>query len=342
MPWEWIASRLPERSEAHGGVARDHVALARLERARADRPRVAVLGSSRAEAGFEPDLDRDAFSGVALAKLAHPGMMPFEIRALIGERLESDVDVAVIVLSEIETHHPIWLRAFLSWGNASALIELVRAGGIGFVRDRATDLYRLAFATLSSFYRDRDLLRRAGLDAGWAFPIPARLRRAPDPEDALTGRYEPVNPLSEADRTGLERAVRANLTDRGALLAALELAQLRSLARGAHVRIQLDLLRSGVARLRAAGVEVILVEPPVFPPAQVLYDPALRDDFVEFATSLAADLGVRFVRREAQPAFGPRDFLDFTHLNRVGAGKLTRVIAEAVRASLSPSYRLRQ
>lgn len=334
LPWEWIEARIPEQSLGASGVAGDRVALAKWDDAPLEKQRLVVIGASRADAGFQPELlGPEALADLAVAKLAHPGLMAFETLSLVDDVLDREPAVAVLLFSEVETHHPFELTAFLSAGSASALWDLVVAGGSSLVATHTTDLYRLWLASISNLYRYREVFDRAGFDSWRNFALDARFGR-PDNLADLLERYDPVNPLADSDRLHFEELVRTKLTPKGAIWAIFETIQLRSLVRGDHVALQRELFRRSIERLRDAGCRVILVEPPLFPPATILYDPTLRDDFVAFARSLEEESGVTLILREAQPEYATDDFLDLTHVNRRGAAKLTRVIVDAVREEL--------
>ncbi|HOX43911.1 MAG TPA: hypothetical protein PK668_09935 [Myxococcota bacterium] len=96
-----------------------------------------------------------------------------------------------------------------------------------------------------------------------------------------------------------------------------------------------------LARCRAAGVELVLVELPL---ADVLwrFKPAgTRETFLRVVGEEAARAGLPFVRLdELGLALGPDEFLDQSHLNLRGAERLTRALAErALLPRLAPAWR---
>ena len=97
-----------------------------------------------------------------------------------------------------------------------------------------------------------------------------------------------------------------------------------------NVRVQKQLIRSAVARLRTAGVQVVVAEGPLHPDAALLYDTRLRDDFLAFADALRAEFGIRLLPLEAFGPLAPSDFGDMLHLNARGAQRFTRVVVDAV------------
>ena len=111
---------------------------------------------------------------------------------------------------------------------------------------------------------------------------------------------------------------------------AFQIEMILELGPGPHVAVQRELLRSTVARLRAAGTEVILAETPLHPEAASLYDQTLRADFLRFAGGLEREYGVRLLRLEEYGGFAASDFSDLLHLHRDRAIQYTRTIVEAV------------
>jgi hypothetical protein len=97
----------------------------------------------------------------------------------------------------------------------------------------------------------------------------------------------------------------------------------------------MGLLRRSVEILRAEGAEVIVIEPPLYPGVEALYDASIRDDFLAFARELAMDEGVYFVPLEAGPEYGKEDFGDLTHLDMGGASKFTRLVISLLREVLA-------
>jgi hypothetical protein len=127
----------------------------------------------------------------------------------------------------------------------------------------------------------------------------------------------------------IERIV-ADFPERRRRTASYQIWMIAEMGVGAHVRVQQQLIRSAVARLRAAGVQVVVAEGPLHPDAALLYDARLRDDFLAFADALRAEFGIRFLRVEAFGRLSPSDFGDMLHLNGRGAQRFTRVVADAV------------
>jgi hypothetical protein len=180
-------------------------------------------------------------------------------------------------------------------------------------------------------YRFREILRLAGLDSLREFQLdeerhwtrPALLSRPA----AMGGRKR--RPPAEL----IERIV-ADFPERRRSAARYQIWMIAEVGAGPHVRVQQQLIRSAVERLRGAGVQVVVAECPLHPDAALLYDVRLRDDFLAFADALRAEFGIRLLRLEAFGALSPADFGDMLHLNASGAQRFTRVVVDAVGQAL--------
>jgi hypothetical protein len=332
-PWPLIAERIPPRYRAEVGIVEDQITYRRMAaRADAGEPRVFVLGTSRARAAFRPEtLPPDAHPD-RFGVVAHAGMMPFEMRSQLGRLVAEPPAAVVIFLSEFELFHPLHLNPWLATGAFDATSELARAGGPAFVIERRETFARLALVGLLDSYRFRVPLGRAGLDALRTFPMDARV---PDPRSPPALYPSGSGPDFESARRRLKAEIDEHLDPAGALVARFEMTQVASLARGEDARIQATLLRSLVAGLRASGAAVIVIDLPIFPGAESLHDPALREEFRAFAAELQKDLGARFVARDALPALAASDFFDLTHLGPIAATRMTRRVAELVAETLA-------
>ncbi len=108
---------------------------------------------------------------------------------------------------------------------------------------------------------------------------------------------------------------------------------------GEHAELKRAFITRTVELLRAAGVEVIVVEGPLHPDAAELYDVRLREDFLAFMQRLTHEHGVRFTPLEELPHFEAKDFKDLLHVAPSGTLKLTGAILRALRPALPPQAR---
>ena len=335
-PWNWLIERIPATRPVERGVARDARALVALAGADAERVRVAVLGSSRVEAGFLPVLAGKELPEAVFVKLAHGGVDPLVIRALVEELLIVGVDVVVLVLSELDTHRPLRLEPIPGAGSAASslrpLPDLLAATGTGFALRNRDSLYRLSAAAVLRGYRYRKVLEAAGLSAPLTFETDERLVGT-RPDLGL-----PPIALGEVHPRGISasgiRSVQAQLAKSvppSMLPAALvEIDIVSEIGPGPHVAVQMALLRRAVVRLRDAAVRVVLVEGPLNPVTAELYDVRVRRSFLAFARQLEAS-GVWFAPLERFEPFTKADFADLLHLTPRGAAKFTLGVAKVLR-----------
>lgn len=335
MPWREIEGRIPSERLGALGLVRDRIVFDELEQLDSGLDRAFVIGTSRAQAAFDPVAAPDAFAQTELVALAHPGMMPFEMRSAIDEVLRHEPAAVAFALSDFETTHPMRLRAQLSSGSPSAVLDLVAAGGVAHTFERRVDVLRLALASASAAYRYRDVARDGLFLPALEFPTRPRHRGRPDRERHAWRRRATAAEVEPA-RQRLEREAYEILPHRRRFLVRIEVEQLLSFTPGDQVRIQQELLRRAIARLRAAGVRVALVELPNFPGASGLYDPngRIRADFLAFAATLVEDHQVVFLPLEEGNTYDREDFNDLVHLTGAGREKMTRSILDAIARAL--------
>jgi hypothetical protein len=317
------------------GLVRDEVERLELARTDDDRARVLVIGSSRAWRGVTPDvLDPSELDGLAVARLAHAQIAPLEAYALADRACGERVDAVVLPLSEFDTHRPLKLVPQAFDGSFRALFGFVRETGPGFALEHREPLLRMTLNGLLPSYRYRTVLAEGGLD---------RLRRFPSTRRFVPGRLELWRPVlgEEPEDIADTPGVRALIQDAlgkpyerlGAALRS-QLVQAASVSRGEHVRVQEALIEDTVRRLRACGIQVVVIELPLHPVSLAMFDGALRDEFLAFARDLNAP-GVRFVPLEELRPFGAADFKDLTHLDDRGGAITTRAALAAVRELLA-------
>jgi hypothetical protein len=217
----------------------------------------------------------------------------------------------------------------------AALVELVRAAGPGFALENRTSLYRLLAASALGAYRfrrDLALLVPPGLGA---FALDARLGRARGEGEPAEKVFRPVA-LWDASHNAVPVPAQRHTFDlfppgMDQFKARLEAGTLQEITPGRHALVQQRLLRRTVERLRAAGIAVVIVQGVMHPASQDYYPPALRAESEAFLRALAAETGAVLVPAGALEPLAESDFYDVIHVNRQGAGKMTRGIVAGLR-----------
>lgn len=327
-PWERLVERAPAQGGLRGLVA-ERIGQKTVRDRPADHLGFFVAGSSRALHGFSfTALTSDDMDRLTLAQIGRPSMGPFEIMSVTEELLRAAPDGIVIFGSEFDTHRPIQVVPKMSNGNLRAIVGLIQDIGPGFTWRQRHDLYRLVAVESLYAYRYRDLLGATALN---------RLRRFPtDDERFAKGTNPPaaslnINPLNSpeyrARRDETYRRLRPRLPEDSVKYRA-QVRQIFNIQRGPHVDIQESQLRRAVETFTASDVAVLIVEAPLHPIAEEIYDVDLRQDFLTFASELAEDPGVSFLPLDPNDPFTAEDFKDLTHLNRPGGERLTRRILD--------------
>lgn len=335
-PWEVLREGLPFGSSTalERGLATDQVELQRLSDAKLAGPRAIVLGSSRANAAFNRAwVPQEVQDRLVIAKLAHGGVGPFELRVMVEEVLSSDPAIVIFFLSEFDTHHPFSIAPSgptFHWPAVRDLARLIE--GRFFVQQR-TRFLRLIAARWSRTYRFRGVLRRGLLAESWQFhldePRLSQVRTAGVDWVGRDRRESRVSlPAPERERFfAAARDALPDLPDRGLRA---QMGQITTIELGPDVAIQMGLLWATFERLRGSGVEVIMVEAPVHPVAEAFVDPSAREDFQQFAKQAEKRLGIHLIPLQDSGPFGPEDYSDLTHLAGHAGKRLTRRTVELV------------
>jgi hypothetical protein len=321
------------------GVGTPQRMLHDLRHAPVERRRVLVVGPSRVFEGFSAQIARQQLPDLAFAKVSHPRFDPFVVRALVPELLAARPAVVVFVWSELDTNRPLRLEPVPGSSAASlgAVWELLRHAGWSFAVDSRRTVYRLVATSALDGYRYRTALFQAGLDDWRRFTLDRRLK----PRRALPRIFGEIV-LWDAEPNVVTAALRRDITASfppgvDPRFADLSVDFVSEITPGSHADLQRFFIERTALLLRAAGVEVVIVEGPLHPRAGEIYDTGLRGDFLAFMQHLERTQGVRFTPLEAMPPFLAGDFKDLLHTRGSGTLKLTTGITDSVRHALGSS-----
>jgi hypothetical protein len=305
--------------------------LADLRRVSPHLWKVVIVGSSRAGAGFVPQAvprSHPARRVLHLAKAAIPSAEPYAMFSLATRLGRDDIDEVVLYLSEFDTHRPPYLVPGLGYGGLEAFFELARLGGMRLSYEHHDDLMRLAAAAISNIYRHRDviqaLISTTSLSPGFTVI---------DDESIVGGGFRNALAMRVPDEDILPwdefETIRAEIRETfPGPVPPGPFNQIRAIVPGEHVELQKNLVRSAVETLVARKIRVLIVESPIHPAGDRLFDVALREDFRAFAVELTRQEGVEFFSLDRLPAFTEEEFGDLTHLTREGGTRHTRAIVD--------------
>ena len=305
--------------------------LARLVDATGAGTQVAVLGNSRSIGAIDPA----GLTGVRVSVIARAGMEAFQQRVLAEGVASARPEVVILTWSEFDTHRPVRLEPVVgrALANTAALRDLLGETDADFAWRNRDTLLRASLAALSNTYRYREVLGEAFGFAWRRFPGAPHLSAPAAPPMAGRARIALFDaqprPVSDALRREIGRLLLDGISARP------QTDMVSEIRRGQHVEVQEALLRRTVQRLHTAGIAIILVEAPLHPISQRLYDPALREDFEGFAQRLVEDFDVHFVPLDSMRKFRKNDFLDLMHVSLAGRAELTRAADVALREVLA-------
>jgi hypothetical protein len=327
--WDTLDAAAGPTNVLASDVATSQVRLRTVAEAPGGDLRVFVVGSSRAEAGFDPVVARQAIPHATFATIAQGGLGPFELSAYVAEMIAARPHLVILLLSEFETHRPLRLEPVPATGSASvgAVADLVAETGPAFAFRHRTTLARVLLASVLNTYRFKNVLNGAGAERARTFPLDRRLPRK------RPGSFGRPVALRDGTRTALpapeREAIRRRL-GQGSRMRFIALGMLADVSTGHHARVQLGLVRRAIERFQRRGIEVAVVEPPLHPAAAPAVNPAACAEFEDFARALVRTHGITFVGLEEIEPFEDGDFSDLLHLTRAGARKLTAGVLRVV------------
>jgi hypothetical protein len=332
--WAALSARDPY------GLATPHLAMQEIRREPLGKPRVLAVGPSRMFEGFSHQIASRRLPSVAFAKLTHPRFEAFVIRALASDLLAMRPHAVVFLWSELDTNRPLRLEPVpgSSAANLAAIWDLLRWTDPRFAIANRTSFYRLVASSALDGYRYRTALGDAGLRDTRSFTLDARLK----PQRAFPRIFGEIvlqgaepSPVSHAER---ERIIESFGPEADRRFVDLSIDFVAEITPGQHAELKRAFITRTVELLRAAGVEVIVVEGPLHPGAAELYDVGLRKGFLAFMHRLTREHGVRFTPLEELPHFEAKDFKDLLHVGPSGTIKLTGAILRNLAPVLAPRH----
>ncbi len=333
--WEHLVSRAADAEAVYRGVAVDQLDLVRLDATPKTRPRVLVMGTSRAHRGFLTLRARRARPEVEFTRIAHAMLDPFVIRSLVAELIAREPDLVVLFLSEFDTHRPLRIEPIPTTSAASplAFVEVAWGQGFDFSWRNRESFYRIVAAGATPLYRFRDQIGQAGLNDFRTFPLDGRLVERDRPLKMLAtpalGRAARDRDLLSKLGPGLRARIRPELHPHFA-----QLTWFNDVRPGPHADEQMRIVERTVRRLARAGVRTAIIDTPLHPIAGPIQGAGARDEFLRFVERLHSVYGVVFVHESEMEPVDRMDFIDLLHVNEEGGWKLTRGVLKAVDRAL--------
>ncbi|MFT7463155.1 MAG: hypothetical protein ACI9EF_001497 [Pseudohongiellaceae bacterium] len=343
-PWDWQLSRLQGDLVLDRGMIVDRIELQRALTTPHDQPRVIVVGTSRMEASFREEfVAKSVRPPIDFFMRAHTRLFPHEIASQLDEILAHNSDLVLITLSEMELLSPLKLVPLAWGGQFDALFDLMNRTGPGFVHKNREAFMRMIGTGLLDIYRFRSVVGKTLADRMLHVelrPAPAGKKAAPTsptwPDVLADG--EPFSVPAET-YDAVIAALKAQFPQKHSSVS-FQTQQIRSIRPGAHAELKMDIMERNIRLLREAGVEVLLFEGVLHPLASSLYDqPGSRQVFLRWAQSMAEQDGVSFLSRDVLGEVPAEEFRDVTHVNKLGAQRITLALMDWCATKLTPQWR---
>lgn len=338
-PWDWLLAHEEQLTLLEQGLLIDRREMVRAAATTGERPRVALVGTSRMEAGFREQLLRPELRPpIDFFRHTHARVYPHEIASQASEILAFEPDVVVFTLSEFELLSPFRLVPQGWGGDLDALTDLMGRTGPAFVYEHRDAFLRMLCSGLSDAYRYRSILGKTLLPR--MRDVLARSGGAGSARqhwDAALADGVPM-PLDPAEFERLIEPMLRQFPDHATTVRA-QSGQAREIRPGAHGELKLDIMERNIEIFRDAGVEVVLFEGALHPAAASLYDAqASRQVFLAWAQDMAGRDGVHFIPREDLGLVPAEEFRDVTHVNKLGALRITLVLTDWCARALTPDW----
>jgi len=340
-PWEWQLARLPDADPLERGLIVDRLEARRARDLPHDRPRVTLVGTSRMDAAFRPEyVPEEVTPPIHFFRQAHARVYPHEMRSLLHEIIGHEPDLVVIMVSELELMMPFKIVPQATGGSLRAVLELVARTGLAFAHENRMAFLRMIGVGLLDAYRYKGVMGKSLTNRWRRFPRRGKVERsAPTWPDLIAdGAPMTVDPAVEE---AIMDALYEQFADRPESVS-FQTGQVRSVRPGAHADLKFGIMDRNLELLRAEGIEVVLIEGVVHPATYALYDEErCRGIFLDWARRAAdADPGVHFAPRDELGGLLPADhFRDITHVNKLGARRLTQRIMDWCAWHLTPDWR---
>jgi hypothetical protein len=266
---------------------------------------IGVVGSSQIYAAVNGELLALELPKTVVEKQCLPGFGPIQYSFLRGWVADRGFNIVVCWLSEFDFYREDVvptnrLRWAATLSGTSGLWEALEPADRWSNRGELADL---GFAALVPIWRNRDHIRRMVFGYWWDISRPRESKSNDEPSALVQSAGFEEAKQHLAERIGEKQLVEVNF-------------------RCFHQ------FAEGCAK---DGMKLIVFEGRSHPAAMTAYDPNIRHETRRKLESMATELGFTYVPAEKMPAFAASDFVDPTHVNRMGREKFTRYLADYLR-----------